>query len=84
MVSQMNWEADILWNLDDVKQKVLPNLNCKTNAAGWLPSGTNCTTVGNFGQSGKGMVPLAGGSVQLATSNIKVTQSLKTATKSNM
>ncbi|VVC24131.1 Bromodomain, conserved site,Transcription initiation factor TFIID subunit 1, domain of unknown [Cinara cedri] len=84
MVSQMHWETDILWSQEDIKQKAFQKLNCKTNVAGWVPSSTNRTAHGSCSQPGKGMLPLAGGSVQLATSSIKVTQSQKIATKSNM
>ncbi|XP_050421868.1 transcription initiation factor TFIID subunit 1-like [Adelges cooleyi] len=74
MVSQLHWEDDIIWNGEDIKHKVLQKLNSKTNAAGWLPSSTNRTAQA-FSQPGKGMLPLAGGSVRLATSNINVSQS---------
>lgn len=84
MVSQLHWEDDIIWNGEDIKHKVLQKLNSKTNAAGWVPSSTNRTAQA-FSQPGKGMLPLAGGSVRLATSNINVSQSQnKMASKSNM
>ncbi|VVC39968.1 Bromodomain, conserved site,TAFII-230 TBP-binding,Transcription initiation factor TFIID subunit 1 [Cinara cedri] len=84
MVSQLHWEDDIIWNGEDIKHKVLQKLNSKTNAAGWVPSSTNRTAQA-FSQPGKGMLPLAGGSVRLATSNINVSQSQnKMAPKSNM
>lgn len=84
MVSQLHWEDDIIWNGEDIKHKVLQKLNSKTNAAGWVPSSTNRTAQA-FSQPGKGMLPLAGGSVRLATSNINVSQSQNKMTpKSNM
>ena len=57
MVTQANWEDDIIWNGEDIKHKVLQKLNSKTNAAGWVPTGFN-RTAGSFvgagvpGQSG--------------------------------
>ncbi|XP_003241670.1 transcription initiation factor TFIID subunit 1 isoform X1 [Acyrthosiphon pisum] len=84
MVSQLHWEDDIIWNGEDIKHKVLQKLNSKTNAAGWVPSSTNRTAQA-FSQPGKGMLPLAGGSVRLATSNINVSQSQNKMTpKSNL
>lgn len=84
MVSQLHWEDDIIWNGEDIKHKVLQKLNSKTNAAGWVPSSTNRTAQA-FSQPGKGMLPLAGGSVRLATSNINVSQSQNKMTpKSNI
>ena len=38
MVTQLNWEDDIIWNGEDIKHKVLSKLNSKSNAAGWVPS----------------------------------------------
>ena len=43
MVTQANWEEDVIWNGDDVRHKVLQKLNSKTNAAGWVPSSFNRT-----------------------------------------
>ena len=34
MVTQANWEDDVIWNGDDIKHKVLQKLNNKSNAAG--------------------------------------------------
>ena len=36
MVTQANWEDDVIWNGDDIKHKVLQKLNSKSNAAGKL------------------------------------------------
>jgi transcription initiation factor TFIID subunit 1 len=42
MVTQLNWEDDIVWNGDDIKHKVLTKLNSKGGlASGWLPTATN-------------------------------------------
>ena len=38
MVSQVNWEDDIIWSLDDVK----PNLQAQARA-GWIPTQTTRT-----------------------------------------
>lgn len=38
MVSQVNWEDDIIWTLDDVK----PNLQAQARA-GWIPTSTTRT-----------------------------------------
>ena len=38
MVSQVNWEDDIIWTLDDVK----PNLQAQARA-GWIPTQTTRT-----------------------------------------
>ena len=43
MVTQSNWEDDVIWNGDDIKHKVLQKLNNKDKAAGWLPSSYNRT-----------------------------------------
>ncbi|XP_071951236.1 transcription initiation factor TFIID subunit 1-like isoform X2 [Antedon mediterranea] len=37
MVNQQQWENDIIWNADDVKDKVLKNTQA-ANQAGWLPT----------------------------------------------
>ncbi|RWS29199.1 transcription initiation factor TFIID subunit 1-like protein [Leptotrombidium deliense] len=43
MVTQMQWEDNVIWNGEDIKQKVLEKLNDKYHAAGWVPSGINRT-----------------------------------------
>ena len=43
MVTQANWEKDVIWNGDDIKNNVLQKLNSKSNAAGWVPSSYNRT-----------------------------------------
>ncbi|XP_055929152.1 transcription initiation factor TFIID subunit 1-like [Argiope bruennichi] len=43
MVTQHNWEDDIIWNGEEVKTKVLAKLNNRNNAAGWVPSSHNRT-----------------------------------------
>ncbi|KAF0298206.1 Transcription initiation factor TFIID subunit 1 [Amphibalanus amphitrite] len=52
MVTQLNWEDDVIWNGDEIKHKVMQKLNSKTNAAGWLPSGYN-RTAGQLSHTGK-------------------------------
>lgn len=54
----------------------MQNLNCKMNAAGWLPSSSNRTAQA-FSQPGKGILPSLGGSVRLGSSQMNST------TKSN-
>ncbi|XP_065225060.1 transcription initiation factor TFIID subunit 1 isoform X2 [Planococcus citri] len=67
MVAQTAWEEDIIWDdSEETKQKVMQNLNCKTNAAGWLPSSSN-RTAQTFSQPGKGILPTLGGSVRLGS-----------------
>ena len=42
MITQLNWEDDVVWNGDDIKHKVLQKLNAKGGlASGWLPTATN-------------------------------------------
>jgi transcription initiation factor TFIID subunit 1 len=53
LVTQIQWEDDIIWNGDDIKQKVLAKLNDKNHAAGWVPSGLN-RTASAFTQQVKG------------------------------
>ncbi|XP_074028237.1 TATA-box binding protein associated factor 1 isoform X1 [Leptinotarsa decemlineata] len=52
MVTQLNWEDDVVWDGNDIKQKVLQKLSSKTNAAGWVPSSGNRTAQA-FSQPGK-------------------------------
>lgn len=54
LVSQLHWEDEIVWNGEDIKHKVMQKLNCKTNAAGWVPSSSNRTAQA-FSQPGKGL-----------------------------
>ena len=49
MVTQLNWEEDVIWNGEDIKHKVLSKLNSKSNAAGWIPSSVS-RTAGSFSQ----------------------------------
>ncbi|KAG8039641.1 hypothetical protein G9C98_000370 [Cotesia typhae] len=53
MVSQLHWEDDVVWNGDEIKNKVMHKLNSKNNAAGWVPSSCNRTAQA-FSQPGKG------------------------------
>lgn len=43
MVTQGQWEEEIIWNGEDCKQKILAKNTEKYNAAGWVPSGANRT-----------------------------------------
>lgn len=43
MVSQLQWEDDVIWDGNEIKHKVMARLNSKTNAAGWLPTSVNRT-----------------------------------------
>ncbi|KAI1299211.1 Transcription initiation factor TFIID subunit 1 [Halotydeus destructor] len=53
LVTQLQWEDDIIWNGEDIKAKVLAKLNDKNHAAGWVPSGLN-RTASAFTQQAKG------------------------------
>lgn len=42
MITQLNWEDDVVWNGDDIKHKVHQKLNAKGGlASGWLPTSSN-------------------------------------------
>ncbi|XP_054711819.1 transcription initiation factor TFIID subunit 1-like [Uloborus diversus] len=43
LVTQSEWENDIIMNGEEVKHKVLSKLNNRNNAAGWVPSSLNRT-----------------------------------------
>ncbi|KAL0893102.1 hypothetical protein ABMA27_014741 [Loxostege sticticalis] len=43
MVSQLQWEDDVIWDGSEIKQKVLARLNSKSNAAGWVPTSVSRT-----------------------------------------
>ncbi|XP_075588073.1 transcription initiation factor TFIID subunit 1-like [Dermatophagoides farinae] len=43
LVTQFHWEKEVIWNADEVRQKILAKLNDKHLASGWLPSGHNRT-----------------------------------------
>ncbi|XP_064607804.1 transcription initiation factor TFIID subunit 1-like isoform X1 [Liolophura sinensis] len=47
MVTQVQWEDDIIWNSEDAKQKVLQSQKLRAVAAGWIPS-TNFRTATQF------------------------------------
>ena len=55
MVTQLRWEDDIIWNGEEVRQKVLSKLNSKSNAAGWVPS-TASRTANSFSQQRPGVI----------------------------
>ncbi|XP_069947042.1 transcription initiation factor TFIID subunit 1 isoform X2 [Cherax quadricarinatus] len=56
MVTQYNWEEDIIWNGDDIKHKL--NQKRKNMAAGWVPSSYNRTAQA-FSQPTKVSTPFA-------------------------
>lgn len=56
MVTQIQWENDIIWNGDELKKEILKKLNDKNHAAGWVPSGVN-RTASAFNQHLRGSVP---------------------------
>lgn len=43
MVTQLQWENEVIWNADESRQKILAKLTDKHLASGWLPSGHNRT-----------------------------------------
>ena len=57
MVTQYQWENDIIWNGDEIKAKVLAKLNDKNHAAGWVPSGVH-RTASSFTQQTIGAPPV--------------------------
>ncbi|XP_076037164.1 transcription initiation factor TFIID subunit 1-like [Oratosquilla oratoria] len=56
MITQYNWEEDIIWNGDDIKYKL--NQKRKNMAAGWVPSSYNRTAQG-FSQPAKVSTPFS-------------------------
>ncbi len=62
MVTQVNWEDDVVWNGDDIRHKVMHKLSSKTNAAGWVPTGFN-RTAGPVGKSDGAQQPGGGNPV---------------------
>lgn len=51
MVTQLHWEDDIIWNGEEVKQKILSTSKQKALSAGWIPS-TTFRTATQFSQQG--------------------------------
>jgi hypothetical protein len=49
--------------------QVMQKLNCKTNAAGWVPSSGNRTAQA-FSQPGKGVPHIVGGTVRLSSNQL--------------
>lgn len=43
MLSQLQWEDDVIWDGSEMKHKVLARLNSKSNAAGWVPTSVSRT-----------------------------------------
>ena len=52
MVTQLHWEDDIIWNGEEVRQKVMNSAKQKALSAGWIPS-TTFRTATQFSQQGK-------------------------------
>ena len=73
MVTQLRWEDDIIWNGEDVRQKVLAKLNSKSNAAGWVPS-TASRTANSFSQQRPAGVMRPELQIRLATMGKKLPQ----------
>lgn len=59
MVTQLHWEDDIIWNGEEVRQKVMNSAKQKALSAGWIPS-TTFRTATQFSQQGKVMEPFSG------------------------
>ncbi|OTF75547.1 transcription initiation factor TFIID subunit 1-like protein [Euroglyphus maynei] len=55
LVTQFHWENEVIWNADEVRQKILAKLNDKHLASGWLPSGHNRTATA-FTQQMRGSI----------------------------
>ena len=51
MVTQLNWEDDIIWDGEQAKQKILQSQKQKALSAGWIPSNTS-RTASIFSQQG--------------------------------
>ena len=43
MVTQVHWEDDIIWNGDEMRQKILNQQKVKGAMAGWIPSSSTRT-----------------------------------------
>ena len=52
MVTQLQWEDDIIWSGEEAKQRVLQSQKTRAAAAGWIPS-TNHRTAAQFLQQSK-------------------------------
>ncbi|XP_064636542.1 transcription initiation factor TFIID subunit 1-like isoform X2 [Lineus longissimus] len=52
MVSQVQWEEDIIWNGEEVRQKVMQSQKQRAASAGWIPS-SNVRTQTQFAQQSK-------------------------------
>ncbi|XP_075681101.1 TATA-box binding protein associated factor 1 [Dermatophagoides pteronyssinus] len=73
LVTQYHWENEIIWNADEVRQKILAKLNDKHLASGWLPSGHNRTATA-FTQQIRGSItpkPLPQSSSSSSSSSLK-------------
>ena len=52
MVTQLQWEDDIIWSGEEAKARVLQSQKTRAAAAGWIPS-TNHRTAAQFLQQSK-------------------------------
>ena len=52
MVTQVQWEDDVIWNGDEVRQKVLQSMSERGVTAGWIPS-CNSRTAEQYAQQGE-------------------------------
>ena len=69
MVTQIPWEDEIIWNGDEVKQKVLAKNSEKYHSAGWVPSGINRTATAFTQQVRGASIPTFGQSKILQAVN---------------
>ncbi|KAK2151093.1 hypothetical protein LSH36_376g04026 [Paralvinella palmiformis] len=72
MVTQVQWEDDVIWNSEEVRQKILQNHKQKAAAAGWIPTSASRTAAQYFQQlSGKAppLSSLTGGFKSMSTDN---------------
>ena len=52
MVTQLQWEDDIIWSGEEAKARVMQSQKTRAAAAGWIPS-TNHRTAAQFLQQSK-------------------------------
>ena len=55
MVTQTQWEDDVIWNGDEVRQKVLQSMGERGVTAGWIPS-CNSRTAEQYAQQGESII----------------------------
>ena len=52
MVTQVQWEDDVIWNGDEVRQQVLSSMSERGVTAGWIPT-CNSRTAEQYAQQGE-------------------------------